>query len=86
MPFGECTGYYWGGGAWSGFLGGVMGGVWERLFLGGGGGVREGRLRVGGCPGGATGGGGGTCPQGQALVNHRLLLPPLALPLTIPSP
>ena len=26
------------------------------------------------------------CPQGQALVNHRLHLPPLALPLTAPSP
>ena len=31
-------------------------------------------------------GGGGTCPRGQALVNQRLPLPPLALPLTIPSP
>ena len=28
---------------------------------------------------------GGTCPQGQALVNHRLPLPPLTLPLTIPG-
>ena len=36
--------------------------------------------------GGGRGKVGGTCPQGQALVNHRLPLPPLACPLTIPSP
>ena len=30
--------------------------------------------------------GGGGCPQGRVLVNHRLPLPPLALALTIPSP
>ena len=44
--------------------------------------------RVGWLGGGGPGqrfGGGGTCPQGQALVNHRLPLPPLDLPLTIPS-
>ena len=52
------------------------------------------------CPGGGGGsgrvgwGGGGsrwgdlgaTCPQGQVSVHHRLPFPPLALPLTIPSP
>ena len=32
------------------------------------------------------GGGGVTCPQGQALVNHSPPYPPLALPLPIPSP
>ena len=60
------------------------GGVWEGFCRGGGGGR---------CPGGLVEGGGsrwgnlgGTCPQGQALVHHRLPLPPLALPLTIPSP
>ena len=60
----------------------------------GGAGVQGGLLpRGGGGPGGWVGGGGsrwgdlgGTCPQGQALVHHRLPLPPLALPLTIPSP
>ena len=28
---------------------------------------------------------GGSCPQGQVLVHHTLHLPPLALPLIIPS-
>ena len=60
----------WGGGIGGG-LGGAMG--W------GGGGLREGRLGEGvqvGRFGVLWGGGGG----------HRLRLPPLALPLTIPSP
>ena len=63
--------------------GGVLGGA-----MGGGVGVWEGQLGGGGGPGGAFGGGGGggACPQGQALVNHRLPLPPLAFPLIIPSP
>ena len=55
----------------------------------GGGGLPEGGRSTGGLVwgGGSTWGNlGGTCPQGQALVNHRLPLPPLALPLTIPSP
>ena len=55
--------------------GGVLGGFCQ------GGGVWEGWL------GGSRWGNlGVTCPQGQALVHHRLPLPPLALPLTIPSP
>ena len=58
------------------------GGVW-RGFCRGGGGVREG---WGGGRGPRWGELGGTCPQGQVLVHHRLPLPPLALPLTIPSP
>ena len=52
-----------------------MGGVWGAFA--GGGGVRKG---WGG--GVQVGRFGGTCPQGQALVHHRLPLPPLALPLT----
>ena len=69
--------------------GGGGGGAWEGRWGGGGlGGFCPG----GGGPGGLVGGGGsrwgnlgGTCPQGQALVHHRLPLPPLALPLTIPA-
>ena len=44
----------------------------------------------GGGRGGSVGGSskwsdlGGTCPQGQALVNHRLPLPHIAHPLTRP--
>ena len=52
-------------------------GVWEGQC----GGVQEGFLGEGG-----GGLGGITCPQGYALVNHRLPFPPLALPRTIPSP
>ena len=59
-----------------------MGGGSGRGFWGEG--VREGWL--GGSRWGDLGWDGGVCPQGQALVNHRLPLPPLALPLTIPSP
>ena len=63
----------WGGG---GLGGGVLGGAM-------GGGVREGWLGGGGSRWGDLG---GTCPQAQALVHHRLPLPPFALPLTIASP
>ena len=59
----------------------------------GGGSRRGGFCPGGGVPGGLVGWGGfkwgdlkGTCPQGQALVHHRLPFPLLALPLTIPSP
>ena len=64
---------------------------WPEAPLGGGGGglgrgVLGGAMGGGG-PGGAIwDGAGGTCPQGQALVNHRLPLPSLALPLTIHPP
>ena len=50
------------------------------------GGVLGGAFCGGGGRGGLSGAiGGVTCPQGQALVHHTLPLPPLALPLTIPS-
>ena len=52
-------------------------------FAGVGGGVQDGWLFGGGSRWGNLG---GTCPQGQALVNDRLPLSPLALPLSIPSP
>ena len=74
--------YLGGGGSWEGRWG-----VREGRFEGGGGaggamgGSGRGDLR-GGREGrwGGRGGGGFTCPQGQALVNHRLPYPPLALP------
>ena len=80
-----------GGGIGGGVQGGAMrGGGGSRRGLGGGA-LREGRL--GGGPGAAiwgVGGGGGSrwsdlgCWRGEG--GHRLPLPPLALPLTIPSP
>ena len=59
-----------GGGAWEGGSGRADGGS-RRGFWGGVGGSKWGDMGV-------------TCPQGQALVNHRVPLPPLARPL--PSP
>ena len=50
---------------------------------GGGGGSQGGLVGVGGSRWGNLG---GTCPQGQELVHHRLTLPSLALPITISSP
>ena len=61
--------------------------LWEGQWGGGGGGSRRGfrgrgSRRVGLGGGSRWGNLGGTCPQGQVLVNHKLPLPPLALPLT----
>ena len=63
-----------GGGSQRGFGGGGPGG------LVGGGGSKWGDL------GWLEWGGGGLHAPKKALVNHRLPLPALALPLTIPSP
>ena len=66
-------------------LGGAMGGGGSGGFCprwGGGGGSR----RFGWGGGSKWGDLGGICRQSQALVHHRLPLPPLALPLSMPSP
>ena len=58
--------------------------LWPEAPLGtmGGGGRVWGAFGLGGVGGGSSWGDlGCTCPQGQALVHHRLPLPPLALPL-----
>ena len=68
---GGCGWGFRGGGVQKGRLGGE---VWHKASVG------EGDL------GGAIWERGGKCPQGQALVNQWLPLPPLALPLTIPPP
>ena len=68
-----------GGGAWEGGFREGQGGGGGGLLPGGGGGLQEGWLGEGSKWGNL----GVTCPL--ALVHHRLPLPPLALPLTIPS-
>ena len=72
----ELGGGHWKGGSGRGEWGGGRSGR-----VGWGGGVHVGRFEVvgGGVPGGAIWGVGG---EG----GHKLPLPPLALPLTIPSP